>query len=55
MKSSQLHQVSQVREKLMGCRVLLDSLMYGNDPVNDNEFNKLRAAYDLICQANDAL
>ena len=55
MNYEQQHEVDRVRGMIEGCRSILDELMYGNDPVNDEEYEQLREVYDLLCQANDKL
>lgn len=34
---------------------MLDDVMYRMMPLSDNEFKKVRACYDKICEANDKL
>lgn len=55
MTHEQQYEVGRVRGMIEGCRSILDELMYGNDPVNDEEYEQLREAYDLLCKANDKL
>ena len=47
--------LSRVRERIKEIRQLLDAAMYGGDELPDEEYSKLREAYDLICKANDKL
>ena len=48
----------KVREYIKDLRNMLDDLMYNNsgkEQLSDDEFRRVREAYDLICQANDKL
>lgn len=55
MTSRQQYIMTKVEEKIRELRVMLDDVMYRNDPLPENEFKKVREGYDLICQANDKL
>lgn len=55
MTYEQQYKVSQVRDSLDAAREILDSIMYGVQPVSKSEYTKLRDAYDLLCKANDLL
>lgn len=43
------------KNKIAEVRQWLDDIMYRTDPLDDEEFKKIRDAYDLICKANDKL
>lgn len=47
--------LTKVRALIADARTLLDDVMYHGDPLPENEFRKIREAYDLICKANDKL
>lgn len=49
--------LQKVREHINSLRVMLDDLMYGQDheKLADKDFNKIRNAYNKICEANDDL
>ena len=47
--------LNQVRSQIKDIRRTLDGLMYGGIPITDDEYKKIREAYDLICKANDKL
>ena len=55
MTNEQQHKVSQVREVITVAREILDSIMYGSDPISNVEHEKLREAYDLLCKTNDTM
>lgn len=57
MTLNQQRQVAKVRDHINDVRVILDGIMYGEEGwcLNDKEFERIRKAYDLICEANDAL
>ena len=41
-------QIEQLRETL-------DNIMYYTDPLEEEEYQTVRRAYDLVCKANDEL
>lgn len=55
MTARQENNLHKVRALLKDARTLLDGVMYGGDPLSDNEFKKVRACYDKICEANDKI
>lgn len=55
MTETQKYIMTKVQEKLNDLRFLLDDLMYRTDELPEDEFNKLRSAYDDICSINDML
>ncbi len=55
MTSRQEYIMTKVQEKIHELRVMLDDVMYRSDPLPDNEYEKIREGYELICQANDIL
>ena len=55
MTKQQQYTLQKVRDEITEIRGMLDSMMYGEDPIDDDDYSKLRSAYDLICQANDKL
>ena len=55
MTPRQSYIMSKVKEKLNDLRFLLDDVMYRTDDLSDDEFKKLRSAYDDICSINDRL
>lgn len=55
MTYEQEKQIAKVRQGIAIAREILDSVMYYSDPINDNEHEKLREAYNLLCEANDKL
>ena len=42
-------------ERLNDLRSLLDEVMYRTDELPDDEFNKIRSAYDELCSIRDRL
>ena len=55
MTATQKGMLLDARSRIEGLRNLLDEMMYGQEQVDDNEYLRIREAYDLICQANDKL
>ena len=55
MTNRQERALQTVRAKIRDIRGLLDGVMYYSDPLTDDEFKKVREAYDLVCKANDKL
>ena len=55
MTIHQQRSVNDVRECIRHIRNTLDGVMYGEPEITEPEYQRLRKAYDLICQANDAL
>ena len=50
--------IDKVRREIRTVRQMLDDVMYRNewrDKLTENEFKRIREAYDLICAANDKL
>ena len=47
--------LSRVKALIADTRSVLDDIMYRSDPLSDDEYNKIRDAYDFICNANDKL
>ena len=47
--------LGKVRSLISDTRVVLDDIMYRSDPLPQEEFFKIREAYDLICKANDKI
>lgn len=47
--------MTKVQENINSLRVMLDDVMYHNEPLPENEQKKIREGYDIICQANDKL
>ena len=55
MSNEQQIQLDKVRNKLKEAREMLDDVMYRMMLLSDNEFAKVRKAYNLVCEANDQL
>lgn len=55
MTVSQENYLSIVRKSIRDIRRILDGVMYGSEPVTDDEFKRIRECYDFICKANDKL
>lgn len=55
MTNEQLSKLYEVEKNLNDCRRLLDEVMYYMDRLPDNEYTKIRAAYDYICKALDQM
>ena len=55
MTIRQMNAVEKTRGLIREIRELLDGVMYYSDPLTDDEFKKVREAYDLVCKANDKL
>ena len=47
--------MSKVQEKIKELRRMLDDVMYCSEPLQPDEYKKIRAGYDKICEANDKL
>lgn len=47
--------LNRVRALIADIRNVLDDIMYRSDALPQDEFSKIRQAYDLICKANDKL
>ena len=49
--------LQKVQEHINSLRCMLDDIMYGQDheKLTDNEFNRIRNAYNDICKAADDL
>ena len=49
--------LQKVQEHINSLRCMLDDMMYGQDheKLTDNEFNRIRNAYNDICKAADEL
>lgn len=55
MTISQEKQIQDVRNKIKDIRNILDDVMYGSQYLSEKEYQPIREAYDLICEANDKL
>ena len=55
MSNEQQILLQKVVNKLQDARNMLDDVMYRTMPLSDNEFKKVRACYDKICEANDQI
>ena len=56
MTTEQHRMIVKAREGIKEIRGFLDAAMYYmGTPMPDNEFKKVREAYDSICKANDLL
>lgn len=56
MTIHQKRAINDVRECIRHIRNTLDTLMYGSEPpVSQQEYERIREAYDLLCQATDKL
>ena len=55
MSNEQQIQLDKVRKKLKEAREMLDDVVYRMMSLSDNEFKKVRACYDKICEANDQI
>ena len=56
MTSKQISFINQAKESIKQARQWLDMAMFfSGDEMPDNEFKKIREAYNLVCQANDKL
>ena len=55
MTNEQQIQLQKVSNKLEEAREMLDDVMYRMTPLSDSEFEKVRACYDKICEANDQI
>jgi len=55
MTARQENNLNKVRDLLKQARNLLDGVMYGDDPLADGEFKKVRGCHDCICRANDCI
>ena len=55
MNQRQKYIMQKAEEKISELRVMLDDVMYHNEPLPENEQKMIREGYDLICQANDKL
>lgn len=55
MSNEQQIILQKVGNKLKEARNMLDNVMYRMMPLSDEEFKKVREAYDLICKSNDKL
>lgn len=49
------YKINKIVDHLKDSRVLLDEIMYSDDNISDDEFNRLRSCYDVICLALDKL
>ena len=47
--------LEKTKEQIRVVRSMLDDIMYRTDQLPDEEFKKVREAYDKICDANDVL
>ena len=56
MTNSQERKILLARDHIREARQYLDTVMYRMEPpLNDSEYNRIRLAYELLCQANDKL
>ena len=55
MTTRQEYILAKAREQIRITRQMLDDVMYRTDPLGEDEFKKVRKAYDKICEANDIL
>ena len=55
MTDRQQYILRKAKENISELRNKLDDIMYRTDLLPDNEYKKIREAYDLICKANDML
>lgn len=55
MTARQQFIMTKVQEQISTIRAMLDDVMYHTDPLPENEFKKVRACYDKICEANDQI
>lgn len=55
MTFRQEHTLQNVRENIQQIRLLLDDVMYHMEPLDDQEYEKVRSCYNHICEANDAI
>ena len=55
MTALQDRRIREVIDTLTNARILLDNLMYSEPSISENEYDRLRACYDKICEANDEL
>ena len=45
----------KAKEQFDGLRSLLDDVMYRTDDLSDEEYNKIRSAYNDLCAIHDRL
>ena len=55
MTQPQLYRLEKVKRKIMESREILDDVMYRMIPLSDEEYERIRESYDLLCRANDKL
>lgn len=55
MSNEQKILLQNVVNKLNDARNMLDHVMYSMTPLSDEDFKKVRACYDKICEANDQI
>jgi len=55
MTPRQQYIMMKAKEQFDGLRSLLDDVMYRTDELPDEEFNKIRSAYDELCAIRDRL
>ena len=56
MTTDQHQMIVKARECIKQARLVLDNAMYYSDtPMPENEFKKVRKAYDALCSSNDLL
>lgn len=55
MTTNQKYIMTKVKERINDLRFLLDEIMYRTGDLPDDEYKKLRSAYDDICSINDRL
>lgn len=55
MTARQKYIMTKVEEKIRELRVMLDDVMYRTDKLSEEEYKRIREAYDHICEAADLL
>ena len=55
MTARQKYIMMKAQEQFDGLRALLDDVMYRTDDLPDEEFNKIRSAYNDLCAIHDRL
>ena len=55
MTNNQKNLLGDIRKQINSARRDLDNLMYCSEPLADEDFEKVRQGYELLCQAADKL
>lgn len=55
MNNRQTYILDKAKEKIQELRWLLDDVMYHTGDISDKYYNRIREAYNLVCEANDKL